>query len=133
MARVRVRRNIDPYYWSLWAVRRANAMPDVGYPTQVPWYQPARLGNVEVEEGPPRMPAMVDDWRVVDRIDVAVNEHLRRRPSEVRALEIYERAYRNAADTFEKRCEDCGVVVATCRRMAIRAKAAIDQAVGEVS
>ena len=120
-------RRIHPYYWSLWAATQAKAMPQIGFPSQVPFYSPARLSKVEVIEGAaPYRPPDIDDWRVVERIEIAVAHHRQVRPMEVVALEIWEGALVGAKPDIAKRCEEAGVRRDTCRRMAARAKKAVE-------
>jgi len=134
MKRPGSRPNLDPYYWHLWAMRQSSALPKLGYPSQVPWYQPARLSKVDVIEDDGRWsPPTVDDWRVVERIERAIAEHRLRRPREVWCLEVYEGAYRDAPVNLDQRCLEAGVKKDTCRRLALRARITIDAAIGVVN
>lgn len=134
MKRSARRYNLDPYYWHLWAAAQSRSLPDIGYPTQVPWYQPARLSKIEVlPDERPWSPPTVEDWRVVERLEAAVAEYRRRRPREVWCLEILEGAYRDAHPVFAQRCADAGVRQDTCRRLALRARNVIDAMIGSVN
>jgi hypothetical protein len=120
------RNRIAPWYWHLWAVREAGSYPHLGYPSQEPWYQPARLSRVELDDDRPGRPPDADDWRMVDAIAEALALYRQRRPSEVRCLVIYEGAYPGADPDFETRCKTHQIAEETCRRMAGRARKAID-------
>lgn len=126
------RRNIEPWVWHLWAAAESGGYPHLGYPSQVPWYQPARLSRIEAVEGDaPRPLVTAEEWRLVDRLTEAIARYRVRRPREVEALVVYEGAYPGAAITLAARCLESGIPTTTCKRMAMRARVAIDGTIAE--
>jgi hypothetical protein len=108
-------------------------MPKLGYPSQVPFYQPAKLSKVDAVEGDRAYaPPSIDDWRVVERLEVAIAQYRLVRPREVWCLEVWEGAYQDAAVSADQRCRDSGVRADTCSRLARRARWAIDAMIGPV-
>ena len=125
--------NISPYYWSLWAIQQCAQYRNMGYPTQEPYYQPARLSKVEVIEGEkPMSPATIDDWRIAERIAGLVEIHRAAYPREVLCLEIWEGARPADPPSLSDRLSVYGIEARTCRQMAYRARRAVDVAIGPI-
>jgi hypothetical protein len=127
-------RNIPGYLWSLWAAQQLAQYRNLGYPSQVPWYQPARLSKVDViEDEAPRRPADVDDWHLAERIAGLVEQHRAIAPREVLCLEIWEGARPGDEPSLADRLETYGLNAQTCRQMAYRARKAVDIAMGPIN
>ena len=126
------RPNIPPYYWSLWAAQQLAQFRHLGYPRQVPFYQPARLSNVDVLDDDRSDPASIDDWRIAERIAALVNAHRQIAPREVLCLEILEGAIPDDKGPLEKRLEKYGINKRSCQQMAYRARRAVDLAMGPI-
>ena len=131
--RERRRHNISSYYWSLWAIQQLAQYRNLGYPTQVPFYQPARLSKVEVVDDGPRNHTDVDDWRIAERIAGLVEQHRAIAPREVLCLEILEGARPGDPPALADRLKAYGLSSRTCSQMAYRARKAIDIAMGPIT
>jgi hypothetical protein len=125
--------NIDPYYWSLWAVQQLAQYRNLGFPTQEPYYRPGRLSKVEVAGDGPRYRASVDDWRIAERIAGLVEQHRQIAPREVLCLEIWEGARPGDDGSLSERLKAYRVNSRTCRQMAYRARRAVDIAMGPIN
>src|SRR5210317_1291716 len=85
--------NIDPFYFTLYAVRKRSGMANNGYPKQVPWYTPPKLGDVMAEK---KEQVTDEDWTVAESIERCVNEIRQRNTTYADALDIWEGAYVDA-------------------------------------
>lgn len=121
--------NIKPVYWMLWAQsRRANlSQLTRGYPRQVPWYQPPVLGELYSHEPGEVDYITEDDVSVIVAIDEALALHVRRRPAEVQALEIWEGAYADALPDRDARVAQWEMPRSAIQKGARRAKLAVER------
>ena len=126
------RPNIPPYYWSLWAAQQLAQFRHLGYPRQVPFYQPARLSNVDVLDDDRSDPASIDDWRIAERIAALVEQHRQIAPREVLCLEILEGARPGDEGPLAERLARYRITKRSCQQMAYRARRAVDMAMGPI-
>jgi len=116
--------NIDPFYFCLYAVRKRNGMAKTGYPKQVPWYTPPKLGDVMQE---PKEIITDDDWTVAESIERCVNEIRAVRPVLADCFDIWEGAYEGAPASRSERCRQWAVKYQACKKNANRCKKEIER------
>jgi len=118
---------IPAYIWGAWAAaRRREDYPAAlnGYDRQ-PFYRAGRLSKIELEPDH-RRPLTDDEIALLDRIAWAVGQLRVRRPAEILALEVHEGAYLGAGPDREARYEQMRIAPDSCRRMAGRARRAVE-------
>jgi hypothetical protein len=116
--------NINPLYFSLYAARKRGAMAKTGYPSQVPFYSPPRLGDTA--DGPCEL-YTDDDWSVVESIESCLSDIGRTRKALVVSFDIWEGAFPGALSSRPERCEQAGVDYGRCRKSAYRCKKEIER------
>ena len=116
--------NISPLYFSLYAARKRGAMANTGYPSQVPFYSPPRLGDTA--DGP-REHYTDDDWAIVEGIEKALSEIGKRDKSIVIAFDIWEGAFISAPPSRTERCKVMNVKYERTKKAANRCKKAVER------
>ena len=116
--------NIDPIYWTLYAVRKRSGLANNGYPKQVPWYTPPKLGDVMSDPGEV---ITEEDWVVAESIERCVNEIRAKNVAYAESLDIWEGAYEGAPASRRQRCRDWGVRYEACKKAANRCKREVER------
>jgi len=116
--------NISPLYFSLYAARKRGAMAHNGYPSQVPFYAPPRLGDTA--DGPSEL-YTDEDWIVVEAIEKALSVIGEKNKPVVIAFDIWEGAFISAPPSRVERCEVMGVRYEATKKAANRCKKAIER------
>ena len=116
--------NIDPFYITLYAIRRRQGVADNGYPKQVPFYSPPKLGDVMSE---PKEIISDEDWAIAEAIEQCVNEIRLRRPVLAQCFDIWEGAYEGAPPSRSERCKDWNVKYGACKKNAQRCKKELER------
>lgn len=116
--------NINPLYFSLYAARKRGAMANTGYPSQVPFYSPPRLGDTA--DGP-REHYTDDDWGIVEAIEQALSLIAKRNKNAVIAFDIWEGAFEGAPPSRAERCKKMNVNYERTKKAAFRVKKEVER------
>ena len=116
---VRKKVNINPLYFSLYAARKRGAMAKTGYPSQVPFYSPPRLGDTA--DGPSEH-YTEDDWAIVEAIEKCLSDIGKNQKPLVVAFDIWEGAFTGAPPSRVERCKKMGANYEQCKKAAHRCK-----------